>query len=904
MTFSPLSMVLLGLLLAAWTLAAAWSIGAARHRERKAEAGQRQARRLARMVDESPALPLLVRVDGRIEAPQRLANWLGLDSVPQFLTELDGGRIDGGGGGLTRDQVEQLGDEVRRCQRTATPFRMVVTPRGSTRSLALRGHLADPQVSPGGAALVWVFDFSDSESELVQLRDDAARARSDFGALVGIIEAAPMPMWFRGPEGDLQLVNQAYVAAVGGEDARQVVTDGTELIESVDGLTARQVALHAAGKQLPIERMVSATIDGTRRALRVSDLPLGQEGVAGYAVDVEEMEELARARSDFGALVGIIEAAPMPMWFRGPEGDLQLVNQAYVAAVGGEDARQVVTDGTELIESVDGLTARQVALQAAGKQLPIERMVSATIDGTRRALRVSDLPLGQEGVAGYAVDVEEMEELARALKAFGDAQRATLGQLSAGVAQFDARRQLTFANAPFQRLFALSPAMMFDPPQFERLLDHARDAGRVPEARDFPAWRRERAVWFTADSAQEEAWMLADGTHLRLVAQPLPDGGLTLIAEDRTEQLQLSAARDTLLRTRTATFDSLFESVAVFAPDGRLQLWNRRFAADWGLDDAFLDQHPRIESLLEQIAKRLARPQRVKAVGDAVRGATLERKQTGGRAVLSDGRTLEFAGVPLPDGNGLLTVLDISDSEKAAEALKQRAAALEEADAMKTRFLANMSYEFRTPLTSIGGFAELLQAGLGGELSDSGVEYVSAILQSVERLGEQIESVLDLSQSEAGMLPLAREEFELLPLVKGLVDDRRTRLAEAGLTLDLRGDKSAGRLSGDRRRMARAIGHLIDNAIAATPNGGRVLVEVGGHKGKARVVISDNGAGMDAATLARAIEGIKVSADGKGVERRQGLGLPLARQLIEAHGGTLELHSEVGQGTAAIIELP
>lgn len=785
MTVTPLAMVLLGLLLAAWTLAAAWSFGAGRTSERNAEAGLRQARRLARLVDESPALPLLVRVDGRIEAPQRLANWLGLDSVPQYLTELDGGRIDGGGGGLTRDQVEQLGEEVRRCQRTATPFRMVVTPRGTTRCLAMRGHLADPQISPGGAALVWVFDFSDSETELVQLRDDAARARADFAALVGIIEAAPMPMWFRGPGGDLQLVNQAYVTAVGGDDARQVVADGTELIESVDGLTARQVAL-----------------------------------------------------------------------------------------------------------------------QAAGRQLPIQRMVSATIDGTRRTLRVSDLPLGGEGVAGYAVDVEEMEELARALKAFGDAQLATLGQLSAGVAQFDAKRQLAFANAPFQRLFALSPAMMLDPPQFERLLDHARDAGRVPEARDFPAWRRERAEWFTADSAQEEAWTLTDGTHLRMIAQPLPDGGLTLIAEDRTEQLQLSAARDTLLRTRTATLDSLFESVAVFAPDGRLQLWNRRFAADWGLDDVFLDQHPRIEALLDQIAKRLARPRRVKAVGDAVRGATLERKQTGGKAVLADGRTLEFAGVPLPDGNGLLTVLDISDSEKAAEALKQRAAALEEADAMKTRFLANMSYEFRTPLTSIGGFAELLQSGLGGALSDQGNEYVAAILQSVERLGEQIESVLDLSQSEAGMLPLAREEFELLPLVTALINDRRGRLAEAGLTLDLRGDKSAGRVNGDRRRLARAIGHLIDNAMAATPAGGRVLIEVSGHKGKARVVVSDNGAGMDAATLARAIEGIKVSADGKRVERRQGLGLPLARQLIEAHGGTLDLHSEVGQGTAAIVELP
>ena len=785
MTLTPTALVLLGLMLAGWTMAALWAVGSARARERKAEAGLRHAKRLGRMVDESPALPLLVRADGKIEAPQRLAGWLGLDAVPHFLTELDGGRIDGGGGGFTTEKLAELTEAVRRCQRTAAPFRMVATPRGSKRSLALRGHLADPQVSPGGAALVWVFDFSDSESELVQLRDDAARARSDFAALVGLIEAAPMPMWFRGPEGDLRLVNQAYVAAVAGTDARQVAEDGIELVESVDGLTARQVAL-----------------------------------------------------------------------------------------------------------------------QAAAKQLPIERMVSVTIHGQRRAFRVSDLPLGAEGVAGYAVDVEEMEELSRTLKAFRDAQRAMLDQFSAGVAQFDAKRQLTFVNPPFQRIFALKSTVMLDPPMFERWLDLARDAGRVPEARDFPAWRRERAGWFTASAAQEEAWVLGDGTHVRIVAQPLPDGGLMLIAEDRTEQLQLSASRDTLLRTRTATFDSLFESLAVFAPDGRLQLWNRRFAADWGLEDTFLDTHPRVENLLVEIARALAKPGKAKAVGDVVRAATLDRKQTGGRVVLDDGRTLEFAGVPLPDGNGLLTVLDITDSQKAEEALKQRAAALEEADSMKTRFLANMSYEFRTPLTSIGGFAELLEAGLGGDLSDSGKEYVSAILQSVERLGEQIESVLDLSQSEAGMLPLAHEEIDLLPFVTQLVEDRAERIKASGLSLDLRGDKGVGRIEGDRRRLGRAIGHLLDNALIATPSGGRLLVELGAHKGRARIVISDNGAGMDAATLARALEGIKVSADGKGVERRQGLGLPLARQLIEAHGGSLELLSEPGQGTAAIVELP
>jgi PAS domain-containing protein len=334
MLLSQTALVLIGLLLAGWTLAAAAAILAARMRVKRAEAGQRHARRLGRMVDESPALPLLVRADGKIEAPAKLARWLGLDSVPQYLTELDAGDR-----GLETDQLAELAEAVRRTQKTAAPFRMVMTPRGARRSLALRGHLADPQVSPGGAALVWVFDFSDSESELVQLRSDAARARGDFAALVGLIEAAPMPMWFRAPDGTLRLANGAYVAAVGGASA-----------------------------------------------------------------------------------------------------------EAVVAA------------GTELIEAVDGLSALQIARQAAAANRPIERIVQATIAGARRALRITDLPLGDDGVAGYAVDIEDMEEQGRAFRAFREAQRAMLDQLSAGVAQFDAKRQLVFANQPFQRVFALTRA--------------------------------------------------------------------------------------------------------------------------------------------------------------------------------------------------------------------------------------------------------------------------------------------------------------------------------------------------------------------------------------------------------------------------------------------------------------
>ncbi|OZA94699.1 MAG: histidine kinase [Erythrobacter sp. 34-65-8] len=776
MDLSPTALTLIGVLLAVWTVAAGWAVLWSVGKARRAESGRRAARQMARMIEEAPAIPMLVRVDGRIEVSDRLASWLDLDKPPKFLSELSAGP----GKGLTETQLRELELLVRTTQKTAAPFRMVATQPGAQRSMAFRGALADPQVSPGGAALVWIFDFSDTEAEIARLRAEAHRARNDFAALVGLIEAAPMPMWFRGEDGALRLVNQAYVDAVGADSAEAVV-----------------------------------------------------------------------------------------------------------------DGR------IELVEPVDGLSAAQIASQAATQKMPIERIVAATIGGERRALRVSDLPLGSEGVAGYAVDIEEMEELGREFRAFREAQRQMLDQLSVGVAQFDSKRQLVFANQPFGRIFALPPGAVGIKLEFERVLSGAREAGRTPEVRDFPAWRAEHVGWFTSGGTREEAWPLSDGTHLRIVAQPMPDGGMVLIAEDRTEQLALASTRDTLLRTRTATFDSLFEALAVFAPDGKLQLWNRSFAGTWGLEPELLDAHPSAEALLAAIAPNLHRPGQSSLIGETIRAATLDRRQRAGRIALADGRTLEYAGVPLPDGNGLLTVLDVTANEQAESALRERNQALEQADQVKTSFLANMSYEFRTPLTSIGGFAELLHSGVAGELSDQAHDYVAAILESVERLTAQVENVLDLSQSEAGLMPLNKERLELFGFAAQLVREREKAILDAGLSLDLRGSKASGTVQADPRQLGKAVGLILDNAIAATPAGGKVLIDLARVQGAARIVVSDNGRGMSKEELARSL---RPGADPG--ERRQGLGIPLARQLVEAHGGRMEILSRQGEGTTVTITLP
>ena len=332
-------------------------------------------------------------------------------------------------------------------------------------------------------------------------------------------------------------------------------------------------------------------------------------------------------------------------------------------------------------------------------------------------VRIVDVPLPTGAVAGFAVDIQDLEDARIELAHHQESQRELADRMTAGAVQFDGDRQLAFFNRPFAIMAQLEPEWLAERPEFDRVLERMRENGRLPEVRDFPAWKSERRTWFTSpEETIEEDWILSNGDHLRILGQPMPDGGLRLIFEDRTEQVRLATARDTLLRVRAATFDNLFEVISVFASDGRLYLWNRRFSELWDLDEAWLAEHPRVDELVPAMAKRLVNPTAAAQVRELVRSTTSGRQSGTGRVSLTDGRHFEFAAVPLPDGNALFTMVDVTDSTRIEAALRERATALEEADRVKTDFVANMSYELRTPLTSIGGFAEMLQGGYAGEL--------------------------------------------------------------------------------------------------------------------------------------------------------------------------------------------
>ena len=274
-----------------------------------------------------------------------------------------------------------------------------------------------------------------------------------------------------------------------------------------------------------------------------------------------------------------------------------------------------------------------------------------------------NVPLPTGAVAGFAVDVQELEEARSELHRHIESQRELADRMTAGVAQFDAERTLSTFNRPFAVMAQLDPEWLAKLPNSIACSSGcARTIACPKSATSRPGRRSDAPGSAVPRRSVEEEWMLPDGDHLRVVAQPLPDGGLRLFAEDRTEQLRLASARDTLLRVRAATFDNLFEAISVFASDGRLYLWNRRFMEHLGARRGLADGATRAStswcrrwresSLTLRLPRKSARWSGKPRTSDSPRA---------GRIALTDGRHFQFAAVPLPDGNALFTMVDITD---------------------------------------------------------------------------------------------------------------------------------------------------------------------------------------------------------------------------------------------------
>ncbi|KCZ52998.1 sensor histidine kinase [Hyphomonas pacifica] len=632
---------------------------------------------------------------------------------------------------------------------------------------------------------------------------------------------------------------------------------------------------------------------GARAVVWVTDTTIkGLEESSARGKLEEARQVIAR---DPTAFLDMLGKAPFPAWRVSGMGKLQWVNPAYIEAVDGVNLDRVL-DRQLMLDQASSDQARKTISEGAD----IDETRHMIIDGERRAMRVLTFPLSG-GAGAMAFDVTEQENAREELNRHVRAHDETLNHVADAVAIFGADRKLTFYNKAFRDMWDLDESFLLDRPNHGQLLDRLRERRKLPARTNYAEWRAEELSYYLdIDGVKEDTWSLPDDRTLSVTRQRHPMGGLLLLFKDITGELDLKTKFNAIVKTQASTLDNLHEAVAVFGGDGRLKLFNRAFERLWNLDHDRLKDQPDYADVIEECVPLFHDLE----IWDSIKGHITDpsaraRQSTTGEMRRSDGSILTYLTHPLPDGNTLIAFADVTATRRVESALRDRAEAFEAADRLKTEFVRNVSYQLRSPLTVIFGYAELLETQRNGDLTERQADYVSAILSASDHLSKLIENILDLAMIEAGRMDLDLKDVDLHRVIDESIDMvvSKAEDTEIAVRADVKG--SLGVIHADERRIRQVLFNLISNSLRFTDSGGEITISAQRVGDMVTLSVRDNGRGLEADKRATSFDSF-VSGDQRGA----GLGLALVKHFVDLHGGTVGMRPVDGGGLEVTCWLP
>ena len=373
--------------------------------------------------------------------------------------------------------------------------------------------------------------------------------------------------------------------------------------------------------------------------------------------------------------------------------------------------------------------------------------------------------------------------------------------------------------------------------------------------------------------------------------RPLPGDGSGDALEKLGASLNQTAARlDQTIRTLTeernlssAILGSMVEGVAVVNGAERLVFANHSFAEILELHalpksgSAFLEVVRQTE-MIEAVRKVLAGEPRVEA--EIVTGTLRQHFFAA-----------TVAAVRADDTSGAVVVLhDITELRKL--------------ERVRRDFVANVSHEFRTPLTAIQGFAETLLAGAMNDPQHR-ERFLEIIVEHSRRLARLTEDLLMLSKMDADRLELEVRRVSVAQLIESCMETSRHRAAEKEIEISVKPIKGLPDVAGDRRRLAEVLQNLLDNATQYTLSRGKIVVSAEARDAEVVFIVADTGIGIPKADQPRIFERFyRVDAARSREAGGTGLGLSIAKHIVEVHGGRIWVESEVGRGSRFHFTVP
>lgn len=602
------------------------------------------------------------------------------------------------------------------------------------------------------------------------------------------------------------------------------------------------------------------------------------------------------ASEDPVAFIDMLTRAPFPVWRMTGTGRLSWVNPAYITAVGAESHKDVLEQQIHL----DNL-ASEDAKAVLSKQKRVENIRNVVMAGQRKSTLMTLFPISG-GAVGVAMDASETEQLRDTLTRHIRAHDETLNNLDEAIVIFGADQGMSFHNTAFADLFRLEQSWFKNRRSHSEWLDHLREKRRLPQQFDYSEWKKNEISYYTdwPQEVPDEIWTLPDGKTLRLARMRDPRGGISLLFSDITNTVTLQSQFNTLINVQKATLDKLSEGITVFGTDGRLKICNTAFVKLWNLKPTDVEDNPMFSELIEKCLPLY----HDRIFWEEIKARTTDanpevRLHVDGEINRSDEKILTWLSRPLPDGATLIAWDDVTNARRTEAALIERAEALATADRLKSEFVGHVSYQLRTPLTTISGYADFLQNHGAGELNDKQAEYIFAIQSASEELAKTIDDILDIAAIEANVLDLDLGDVDVYEMLDQALDYVATKAEDTKKSLTLECPEDIGVIRADERRLKQVVYNLMSNAVRFTKPGG--TIELGASPadpGGVTIWVKDDGVGIPSDRQPQVFESFKSTRGGAG------LGLALVQRFVEQHGGWVELESEEGEGTHVTIYLP
>lgn len=733
----------------------------------------------------------------------------------------------------------------------------------------------------------WLQREAQLDSDLLAARAALDRAQVFLSAEPQIIVAWGTPGGEPDIEGDMSLIMDVPVPRrvlgfgswLPPESAQNVERCVEKLRSRGEGF--RLSLISTSGRHLEVEGRAI----GGRAVMRIRD-------VSGDRLELTQLRERhARAIIELDSLRALLDSGSDPAWTRDVDGQLTWVNTAYARAVEASDPREAVMRNIELLDrqARDSTAAKRAAGETWRARMPV---VAA---GERRMMQITDIAAAC-GSAGMATDMSELEAVRGDLGRQSEAHVRTLDQLKTAVAIFDRQKKLIFHNSEYRQLWALDGAFLDTTPTDTEILDRLRAEHKLPEQADFRTWRNSLMATYQSNETLEQTWHLPDGRTLRAVINPNPQGGVTYLFDNVTERYQIESQYNALTRVQGETLDTLKEGVAVFGSDGRLKLSNPAFAQLWKISAEALADQPHIDRVAQLCAPLDPDLRSWDELRSIVAGLHDARTSFDMRIYCSGNIIIDASSAPLSDGATLLTFADVT-------AAVMHNQAIEEADRLRNDFVHHVSYELRSPLTNIIGYAELLGDPSVGSLNPKQQEYAGHVRNSSSALLAIIDDILDLATVDHGNVALNLETVDVHKTIAAAMEGVQDRLAETGIKLNVIASDNIGGFRADSNRVRQVLYNLLSNAIGFSSPGQTVTVAAMRRGDDMVFKVSDTGRGIPSDVIDRVFERFHSSTDGSR-HRGVGLGLSIVRTFVELHGGTVTIDSAPGEGTVVTCVFP